>query len=236
MVSKMSDKEAWKKQYPLDPCKEKTVPLASLENFLTFVNSRGMKMGDIFDVGCGYGAESIYLAKNGFNVTGVDINEEAINFARERSKPEKVSATFICDDVDNYLRRYKNSFDIIIESCYFHTLRKKEREPHLKQLNDALRNNGYIYLVTFTDLDPICHSHCPKRKWTFRVHFSEKGEIMRYYCSFFSKKYLENILKPFGIFYFGIEKMEYPETIKKYQRVKGDIKYRLFHTFFLQKK
>ena len=48
----------------------------------------------ILDVGCSEGVLEILLAREGFNVTGVDINAEALAFARDllAQEPEEVRA------------------------------------------------------------------------------------------------------------------------------------------------
>lgn len=47
---------------------------------------RGLKPGKALDLGMGQGRNSIYLARNGWHVTGVDIADEAVAFALKRAK------------------------------------------------------------------------------------------------------------------------------------------------------
>ncbi len=44
----------------------------------------------VFEIGCGYGDNSIWLAKQGFEVTAIDLSEEAIRYAIDNAKKEGV--------------------------------------------------------------------------------------------------------------------------------------------------
>src|SRR5437588_6229005 len=55
--------------------------------------------GRVLDVGCGEGADAIWLAQRGWTVTAIDISEVAICRAREASVPTGASVEWICGDV-----------------------------------------------------------------------------------------------------------------------------------------
>lgn len=66
----------------------------------------------ILDFGCGTGLHSIELAKRGYDVTGIDINQEMLDIAIENAKKENVSVDFKCIDI---LEWYTNrKFDACI--------------------------------------------------------------------------------------------------------------------------
>ena len=54
--------------------------------------------GDILDIGCGLGDNAIYLAKNGYPVTGLDISSTALSTARQRADDAGVEVTFAVAD------------------------------------------------------------------------------------------------------------------------------------------
>lgn len=55
--------------------------------------------GRALDVGCGTGRDAVYLAKRGWEVTGVDGVEQALAKARERAQQEGVEVQWISGDV-----------------------------------------------------------------------------------------------------------------------------------------
>ena len=51
------------------------------------------------DIGCGTGDNSIYLAKHGWQVTGVDFVAKAVDKARAKAAADKAAVTFHQADV-----------------------------------------------------------------------------------------------------------------------------------------
>ncbi len=75
--------------------------------------------GLILDLGCGIGRVSVPLAKNGYNVVGVDISPPYVQRANEYAEGEGVSdrAQFIVGDIreiSKALSGYSNGFDAVI--------------------------------------------------------------------------------------------------------------------------
>jgi SAM-dependent methyltransferase len=55
--------------------------------------------GRALDVGCGSGRDAVYLAKRGWQVTGVDFAETGLNAARQRAQREGVEVQWVKGDV-----------------------------------------------------------------------------------------------------------------------------------------
>lgn len=51
--------------------------------------------GEILDVGCGAGSHSLYLQKNGFNVTGLDKSPGAISVCKQRGILKTINKDFL---------------------------------------------------------------------------------------------------------------------------------------------
>ena len=62
------------------------------------LKNKFFKGQQVLDIACGSGNYSIYLAKLGFDVTGIDISENAIVIAKEKAKVAKAKINFICGD------------------------------------------------------------------------------------------------------------------------------------------
>src|SRR6185436_6817751 len=51
------------------------------------------------DLGCGTGTNSVWLAQQGFEVTGIDVAPLAVKRAEERARAEGITAHFVVGDV-----------------------------------------------------------------------------------------------------------------------------------------
>jgi 23S rRNA (uracil1939-C5)-methyltransferase len=69
----------------------------------------------VLDLFCGTGTIGIYLSNMANKVTGIEINQNAINDARANSRLNSVINTeFICQDADKYLSLEKQDFDVVV--------------------------------------------------------------------------------------------------------------------------
>ena len=66
----------------------------------------------ILDLACGFGRHSLELARRGFDVTGVDITPEYIEYATKQAQTEKLNASFICWDIRNV--SFHNEFYFVL--------------------------------------------------------------------------------------------------------------------------
>jgi len=76
--------------------------------------------GRALDLGCGAGVFSVYLAKAGYQVTGLDFIPKALEMAQALAHENKVSVNWVQADLLNWNPDVK--FDIILDSGCFHTI------------------------------------------------------------------------------------------------------------------
>ena len=58
--------------------------------------------GKVLDLGCGPGWSSLFLARAGYRVVGLDISERMIDIARERAAQENVAVRFDVADLEEF--------------------------------------------------------------------------------------------------------------------------------------
>ncbi|MCF8564649.1 methyltransferase domain-containing protein [Alicyclobacillus tolerans] len=94
--------------------------------------------------GCGYGRNSLWLAKQGFYVTAFDVSDTAIELAVEQSRNQSLDIEYHVADVfdDTFLvNRY---FDGIYLSNVIHLFLNEQRRSLLDRLTSLLRPNGIL--------------------------------------------------------------------------------------------
>jgi SAM-dependent methyltransferase len=101
--------------------------------------------GPILDVGCGVGTNALWLATQGFEVTGIDLAPGAIEAAEARRTPSERGAAFQVGDVlasGLPSQRFEGAVDI---GC-FHTLPLGKRSAYAEGLARILRPNATFLL------------------------------------------------------------------------------------------
>jgi SAM-dependent methyltransferase len=66
------------------------------------------------DLGCGTGANAVFLARNGFEVTGVDFSRVALEKAANLAASAGLKVQFVEDDL-TALRRPLGTFDLLVD-------------------------------------------------------------------------------------------------------------------------
>jgi 2-polyprenyl-3-methyl-5-hydroxy-6-metoxy-1,4-benzoquinol methylase len=113
----------------------------------------------ILDLGCGTGRHSIELTGRGYHVIGVDLSENQLQRAREKSKEMGLKIEFIQKDARKL--DFNEEFDLIIMLCEgsFSLMETDEMNFEiLKGAERALNSNGKIIFTTLNALFPLFHS------------------------------------------------------------------------------
>jgi SAM-dependent methyltransferase len=101
----------------------------------------------ILDVGCGYGASTWYLAREGFSAHGLDGSAVVIRRLRERLSSEGLSASLVVGDA-LFLPYSSASFDCVIDLACLMCNDPHDTARILTGLIDRLKPGGRIFSVT----------------------------------------------------------------------------------------
>ena len=104
--------------------------------------------GKALDLGCGTGTNAITLAKNGWQVTGVDFVGKAVRTARRKAKTAGFQVEFRRADVTR-LPGIVGPFDLILDIGCFHSLSQQGKSNTIKNIEKLLAANGSYMLYAF---------------------------------------------------------------------------------------
>jgi SAM-dependent methyltransferase len=115
----------------------------------------GLTPGRALDVGCGEGADAIWLARNGWSVTAIDVSGVAIARAREAAGLADASVEWVRGDVLETAFPV-GSFDLM--SVQYPALPKAAGDAAVRSLLGAVRKGG-VLLAVYHDLDDEHREH-----------------------------------------------------------------------------
>lgn len=95
---------------------------------------------------CHFGMDTLSWAREGANVTGVDLSDDSIQLAKKLSTENKIPATFICSDIYELPTLLHQQFDIIFMS-YGVLLWLSNIKKWAKLMRHFLKKGGTFYMV-----------------------------------------------------------------------------------------
>ncbi|MDR1763770.1 MAG: MFS transporter [Dysgonamonadaceae bacterium] len=119
------------------------------EPWIMKLHEEGRIRGSVFDSGCGPGRNALYLASQGYEVTGMDIEKVAIERAKEHAENRNLNVNFFVSDVSS-LSKYSDSFDTVFDiGCYHSMYLPEQRKNYTDNLYRMARKDAVIYLRAF---------------------------------------------------------------------------------------
>ncbi len=115
----------------------------------------GLPPGRALDIGCGEGADAIWLAERGWTVTAIDISDVAVSRAREAAQLAGAAVDWVRGDALQTPFRAR-SFDLV--SMQYPALPKAAGEAAVRTLLDTVRPGGLL-LAVYHDLDDEHREH-----------------------------------------------------------------------------
>lgn len=121
----------------------------------------------ILDLGCGRGRHAINLAKRGYEVTGIDLSEEAIKTARAKARKEGLeNIRFLLRDMR---RPLPETFDAIVNlfTTFGYFERDEENTQVLDSIAEMLRPGG-VFVLDYMNSERVRKSFKPNDHGHFR--------------------------------------------------------------------
>lgn len=122
-----------------------TKPQEDIPRITKLFKKKGVKR--VLDLGCGSGRHTVYLAKHGFEVYGLDISKTGIKISNEWLKKEKLRANLKIGSIYEKLPYKDNFFDAIISTQTLHHARIEKIRKLIKEMERVLKAGGLIFVT-----------------------------------------------------------------------------------------
>ena len=156
------------------------------------------KIKSVLDLGCGAGRNCIYLAKENFDVVGIDVSLTALKIANKWSEKEKLTnVTFVRATMTN-LPFSDCHLDAVISVSVIHHATKKDIAKIIDEIQRVLKKNGF-FLANLTSVkDPRYGTGQKVENNTFQILESFEEKRFEEIHHFFTKREISKILAPFA--------------------------------------
>jgi len=152
----------------------------------------------VLDLGCGAGRHSVYLARNGFDVVGIDVSKSALRIAKEWAQEENLGKVRFVQGTMTHIPFRDSQFDAIISVSVVHHAVKEDIEETIDEIHRILKRNG-IFLANLASVkDPRYGKGEMVEANTFKMleAFEEKQFAELHH--FFTRQKISELLVPFS--------------------------------------
>jgi len=120
--------------------------------------------GDALDLACGLGANAIFLAKNGYQVTAIDFSDAALDKLSSYAREQSLAVTTRQIDLSSCLLG-DDCYDVIVVSYYL----QRDLFP---VIFNSLKSGGLLFYQTYSGK---CINGCGPENPAFRL---QQGELL----------------------------------------------------------
>lgn len=156
-----TDPQFWQRRYSANEAGWSGQP-----NPMLVEAARGLKVGSALDVGCGEGADAIWLAEQGWRVTGIDVAPAGLQRAQDEARSRGVDVSWVAGD----LEATSGQFDLV--TCAFVHPNRGERLEFWRALGERVAPGGHLVVLVhdYRDLGSIARP-------PYRDFFARPSEI-----------------------------------------------------------
>jgi ubiquinone/menaquinone biosynthesis C-methylase UbiE len=154
----MSNYSEWDRYYRENPLEDLGWELGKPRPILAKYLRKGLLPtgSKTLDLCCGAGTNTIFLAQNRYDMTGIDISLTALGIARKKAEQVNAGITFVNASFTD-LPFAAHQFFFIHDMGCFHHVRVEHRNKFISGVHRVLREDG-IYMLT-------CFSHRNGPRW-----------------------------------------------------------------------
>ena len=138
------DDSFWKALYPFMFSERKFD--GATDEVRGILDLASLDRGDVLDLACGPGRHAVALAREGFNVTGVDLSPFLLQKAMGLAQEEDVDVEWVLEDMRRFVR--PEAFDLVtsIFTSFGYFDDKREDMIVLQNIHRSLREGGALVM------------------------------------------------------------------------------------------
>jgi SAM-dependent methyltransferase len=148
----MSDEFNWDNRYRTGETPWDTGHPSS--ELVRVVATEKIRPGPALELGCGTGTNAIWLAQQGFDVTGVDLSPLAIEQAQRRVAEAGVSVHFLAADLLQLLP-VAGPFRFFFDRGCYHAVRRIDVRPYLENVDRVTAPGALGLVLTGNAREPL---------------------------------------------------------------------------------
>lgn len=123
----------------------------------TLVNQvHNLTVGTALDLGCGEGGDALWLARQGWKVTGVDVSPTALARAQSQAEESNLDITWVAADLATWVP--EGSFDLVL-AFFLHSPVNFPRATIYSRAAQAVKVGGRLLIVGHATPPPWSRRH-----------------------------------------------------------------------------
>ena len=137
-----------------------------------------LPLGKVLIPGCGRGHEVLFLAENGFEVTGVDYSAGAVRHLENAFKERNLKGRILHQVFFSLDNSHEGVYDLVLEQTFFCAIAPRQRQDYVQNVSRILKPGGTLAgLFYHTDKEggPPYNTTCED----IETHFSDHFEIQK---------------------------------------------------------
>ena len=155
------------------------------EMMVSLVRSGGISPCKAIDLGCGLGNYAIWMAEQGFEMTGIDISPTAVGMAERTTREKGLDIEFLCADLTKPFS-HPEKFLFAYDWDVLHHILPEYREQYAENISRLVKPGGKYLSVCFSVKDAFCG---PGKYRTTPIgthlYFSSEEEIRELFGKYF---------------------------------------------------
>ncbi len=129
----------------------------------------------VLDLGCGSGRHVVYLAQQGFRMTGLDNSPTALSLTREWALDEGLAASLVRSDMRLPLPVASAAFDALVSTQVIHHALLATVRRTAAEIGRVVRPGGMLFITVPLEPDPEDEFEAIEARTLVPVTGSERG-------------------------------------------------------------